>query len=105
MAGAVQKPQPGRDTYASVRAIFWHSFVAAAVIAAVTATVSSQAPPAAHESARYSPLADVTRSNVASLVPAWTFHTGDFSGGQGPQPKGNVPGVQTRPVVSRGSLY
>ncbi|AMY11910.1 Quinate/shikimate dehydrogenase (quinone) [Luteitalea pratensis] len=88
-----------------MRAILLHSFVAAASVAAVTVTVSSQAPPAAHESARYSPLADVTRSNVTALAPAWTFHTGDFSGGQGPQPKGSVPGVQTRPIVSHGSLY
>jgi quinoprotein glucose dehydrogenase len=88
-----------------VRAILWHSLVAAAVVAAVSVTVSSQSPPAPHESARYSPLADVTRSNVATLVPAWTFHTGDFSGGHGPEPKGSVPGVQTRPVVSHGSLY
>ena len=88
-----------------MRAILWHSLVITVVVAAVTVTVSSQAPPAPHESARYSPLADVTRSNVTGLVPAWTFHTGDFSGGQGPQPKGSVPGVQTRPVVSHGSLY
>jgi len=88
-----------------VRALAWHSTTAAAVIAVLTVTVSSQAPPPAHDSARYAPLADVTPGNVASLAPAWTFHSGDFSGGKGPQPKGAVPGVQTRPVVSRGSLY
>jgi hypothetical protein len=84
-----------------VRALAWHSTTAAVVIAAVTVTVSSQTPPTAHDSARYFALADVTPVNVASLVPAWTFHSGDFSGGKGPQPKGAVPGVQTRPVVSR----
>ena len=88
-----------------MRALAWHSTTAAAVIAALTVTVSSQAPPTAHDRARYAPLADVTPGNVASLAPAWTFHSGDFSGGKGPQPKGAVPGVQTRPDVSRGSLY
>src|SRR2546430_2751692 len=27
--------------------------------------------------ARFSPLADVRRENVASLAPAWTYHTGE----------------------------
>ncbi len=83
----------------------WHLFTAAAVFAAVTVTVSSQGPTPAHETARYFPLADITSANVASLTPAWTFHSGDFSGGRGPEPKGSVPGVQTRPIVSHGSLY
>lgn len=88
-----------------MRAILWQSLTAACVLAGVSATVSSQGPATAHESARYGPLDDITRANVTTLEPAWTFHSGDFSGGQGPNPKGAVPGLQTRPVVSRGSLY
>ena len=90
---------------ADVRATTWHWFTAACVIAAVSATVSSQTPPAAHDSARHAPLDDINRANVARLETAWTFHSGDFSGGQGATPRGAVPGVQTRPIVSRGSLY
>jgi quinoprotein glucose dehydrogenase len=59
----------------------------------------------AHESARFSPLAEITRDNVKSLAVAWTHHTGDFSGGHGPAPAGRVPGVQTRPVFADGRLY
>ncbi len=88
-----------------VRATAWYLFAAALVVSGVTATVSSQGPPAAHESARFAPLDDIDGTSVARLVPAWTFHSRDFSGGQGPTPRGAVPGVQTRPVVSRGSLY
>lgn len=54
---------------------------------------------AAHDSARHSALTDITPANVATLVPAWTYHSGDFAGGQGPTPKGIVAGVQVRPVV------
>ena len=56
--------------------------------------------------ARATPRSMTSRAATSrALEPAWTFHSGDFSGGQGPTPKGAVPGVQTRPVVSRGSLY
>jgi len=57
------------------------------------------------ESARFSPLAEITRENVRNLAVAWTSHTGDFSGGRGPAPKGAVPGVQTRPVFADGLVY
>ncbi len=60
-------------------------------------------PPAtAHDSARFAPLADITPDNVASLAPAWTYHSNDFAGGQGPEPRGTVAGVQVRPVVVDG---
>ena len=58
-----------------------------------------------HDSARFSPLADITRENVDGLTAAWTYHTGDFSGGRGPTPTGQVPGVQTRPVFADGRVY
>ncbi len=78
---------------------------AALAVAGVSATVSSQAPPAAHDSARFVPLDDITRANVATLKPAWTFNSGDFAGGRGPNPRGPVPGLQSRPVFSRNTLY
>ena len=58
-----------------------------------------------NDSARFSPLAEITRENVRNLIPAWTHHTGDFSGGRGPEPAGAVPGVQTRPVFADGFVY
>ena len=58
-----------------------------------------------NDSARFSPLADITRENVRGLTAAWTYHTGDFSGGRGPAPTGQVPGVQTRPVFADGRVY
>src|SRR5690606_34607251 len=48
---------------------------------------------AAHDSARFSPLTEITPENVGTLVPAWTYHSGDFAGGQGPSPRGQVPGL------------
>ncbi len=33
---------------------------------------------------RYSPLADITAQNVATLKPAWTYHTGDIRGPHDP---------------------
>ena len=64
---------------------------------AATATVN--------ESARFFDLADITRENVSALTVRWTFHTGDFSGGRGPHPDDQVPGVQTRPIVADGLVY
>jgi glucose dehydrogenase len=61
--------------------------------------------PRAHESARFYALSEITRDNVASLTTAWTYNSGDFSGGRGPEPTGIVPGVQVRPVFADGVLY
>lgn len=66
------------------------------------APVAPPEPPPTNESARFSPLTQITRENVATLVPAWTFHSKDFAGGQGPEPTGTVAGVQVRPVVVEG---
>lgn len=54
----------------------------------------------ANASARFSDLPDITRENVARLAVAWTAHTGEFAGGQGPAPKRPVEGFQTRPVLA-----
>ena len=64
---------------------------------------SAASPPephrAAHASARYSPLTEITTANVSRLQVAWTAHTGVFSGGQGATPKKAVEGFQVRPVL------
>jgi len=53
---------------------------------------------------RFSPLTQVTPANVASLKPAWTFHTGDISTGK---LKGGGPrsGFETTPLMMDGRLY
>ena len=88
-----------------MRAITPHVVAVTIAVAGISASVLTQAPPPAHDSARYVPLDDITRTNVATLKPAWTFNSGDFAGGQGPNPQGSVPGLQSRPVVSKGTLY
>lgn len=51
---------------------------------------------------RYSPLADINRSNVARLTRAWTFRTGDMSDGRGGGPRS---GFETTPIFVDGTLY
>lgn len=51
---------------------------------------------------RYSPLAQITRDNVARLKVAWTFHSGDISNGSGDRPRS---GFETTPLVVDGTLY
>lgn len=51
---------------------------------------------------RYSPLTQITPANVATLKPAWTFHTGDISGGKGKAPRS---GFETTPLMIDGRLY
>lgn len=58
-----------------------------------------------NDSARFSPLVQITRDNVGTLQRVWTYHTRDFSGGRGPEPGRTVPGVQTLPVLAAGTLY
>jgi quinoprotein glucose dehydrogenase len=48
---------------------------------------------------RSSPLAQIDRNNVARLEVAWTYHTGEATGGRG----GGQ--IQATPVVVRGLLY
>ena len=48
------------------------------------------------EQMRYSPLAQITRANVDTLQPVWTYDTGDaFPGSE----------MQCQPVVAHGVLY
>ncbi|THD60981.1 pyrroloquinoline quinone-dependent dehydrogenase [Phenylobacterium sp.] len=53
---------------------------------------------------RFSPLTQINAGNVASLKPAWTFHTGDISDGKA---KGGGPrsGFETTPLMLDGRLY
>ena len=50
------------------------------------------------ETTRYSALAQVNRSNVATLRVAWTYHTGDA-------PAGERTEIQATPIVVGGVLY
>ena len=52
--------------------------------AALHGARSDPAAATVNDSARFSPLADITRENVRGLTAAWTYHTGDFSGGRVP---------------------
>ncbi|MBA2356090.1 MAG: pyrroloquinoline quinone-dependent dehydrogenase [Acidobacteria bacterium] len=88
----------------------WHLLATGTTLLGVTLSGSQSPAPApttgaSHESARFSPLADLTPANVTSLAPAWTYHTRDFSGGLGPTPARSVPGVQTSPLLSGDTLY
>ena len=72
----------------------------ACVLGAATASLIAQAPGriawgygGGPEQTRYSPLAQINRGNVARLVPAWTYDTGE------PGP------MQTQPVVAGDVLY
>ena len=47
---------------------------------------------------RFSDLADITPANVGRLQVAWTFHTGEFPGGQ-PNPTRPVTSMQSRPLL------
>jgi membrane-bound PQQ-dependent dehydrogenase (glucose/quinate/shikimate family) len=50
---------------------------------------------------RYSPLTDITHSNVSRLAVAWTYRTGDMSDGRG-RPRS---GFESTPIVVDGALY
>jgi quinoprotein glucose dehydrogenase len=70
-----------------------------------SATASTDDWPAyGHDSAgtRFSPLAQINRSNVASLKIAWTFHTGDISDGSGGKKRS---ALETTPILVDGTLY
>jgi quinoprotein glucose dehydrogenase len=59
----------------------------------------------ADASARFYDLRTITPETIGRLQRAWVFHTGEFAGGQGPNPRGQVHGFQTRPVFADGLLY
>jgi quinoprotein glucose dehydrogenase len=50
---------------------------------------------------RFSPLAQIDQSNVATLRPAWTFHTGDIVDGKSGGPRS---GFETTPLYVGGEL-
>jgi quinoprotein glucose dehydrogenase len=51
---------------------------------------------------RYSPLAEINRSNVAALRVAWEYHTGDVSDGSGGRRKS---AFEATPIVVDGTMY
>lgn len=50
---------------------------------------------------RFSPLTQITPANVATLKPAWTFHTGDIADNK----KGQRTGFEATPLFLDGRLY
>src|SRR5262249_37193827 len=50
---------------------------------------------------RFSPLRAIDRSNVASLRPAWTFHTGDAY----EPPRGRPTAFEATPIYVDGTLF
>jgi quinoprotein glucose dehydrogenase len=53
---------------------------------------------------RYSPLADITRENVAGLRVAWTYRHGDFFGGAFPLRVNGGTAFESTPIVIDGRL-
>lgn len=51
---------------------------------------------------RHSPLDQINRGNVATLKPAWVFHTGDISDGRDGRRRS---GFETTPILVDGRLY
>jgi len=51
---------------------------------------------------RYSPLAEIDRTNVARLQVTWEYHTGDVSDGSDGRRKS---AFETTPIVARGTMY
>jgi quinoprotein glucose dehydrogenase len=51
---------------------------------------------------RYSPLAQINRTNVAQLKVAWEYHTGDVSDGSGGR---RASAFETTPIVAYGTMY
>ncbi len=56
------------------------------------------------DAARYSPLADINRDNVASLVPVWTYRHGDFRAGSWPTRVNTGTAMESTPIVVDGRL-
>ena len=56
------------------------------------------------DAARYSPLADINRDNVASLVPVWTYRHGDFRAGSFPARVNTGTAMESTPIVVDGRL-
>src|SRR5207249_9935688 len=54
---------------------------------------------------RYSPLKQINRTNVARLVRAWTYHTGELNLGTARFEGGRLPSFECTPLVVDGVLY
>jgi quinoprotein glucose dehydrogenase len=52
---------------------------------------------------RFSPLSDITPANVASLTPAWTFHTGELEEAKNAKWKNAT--FEATPILVDGTLY
>ena len=87
-----------------------HSPLVALLFATLAASANAQSSPASDwpnygndpGGMRYSPLSQINRENVASLKVAWTFHTGDITGGSGGRRRS---GFEATPILVDGTLY
>ena len=64
------------------------------------AAADRDSPAPAHPSTRWTAIDELTPGNVSRLREVWRAHTGEFAGGQGPNPTRAVEGFQTRPVLA-----
>jgi glucose dehydrogenase len=85
----------GRDALALA------AFVALGLSLPHSARLQSAA--AVNASARFTDLAEISPATIGRLQPLWTYHIGEFPGGS-PTPRGQVAGVETRPVLAGPSL-
>jgi quinoprotein glucose dehydrogenase len=71
---------------------------------AAAATLADDWPTYGHDAGgmRYSPLAQIDRTNVTQLKLAWVFHTGDVSDGKHGKKRS---GFETTPLVVDGTMY
>lgn len=97
--------QIGRDRIWADRMTRMRNWAVAALLMACGAQAAE--PDWAHHGGdaggkRFSPARQITPQNVAGLVPAWTFHTGDMADGKNGQPRS---GFETTPLLLDGRLY
>lgn len=55
--------------------------------------------------ARFSPLKQILRDNVAKLQPVWTFHTGEYSRPSDPNKRQRITAFEATPLMIGGILY
>jgi membrane-bound PQQ-dependent dehydrogenase (glucose/quinate/shikimate family) len=82
------------------------SFAFALAFSAALAFAQSDWPAYGHDPAgtRYSSIRQITRSNVAQLQRAWTYHTGEKPAASGPRGQRQTA-FETTPLVVNGILY
>src|SRR5260221_6343162 len=88
---------------AVVAALFGAAFALAATMACAEEPIADWPVYAGDPGgSRYSPLAQIDKSNVARLAIAWEYHTGDVSDGSDGRRKS---AFETTPIVADGTMY